>query len=82
MSDKAARRIMVRFSGDTAEEPFIYVLGKEFDVVTNIVRAELSEDGGWMLLELEGTPSDVERAVEYISSRGVDVEEAGGVEES
>lgn len=62
------------------EEPFIYILGKEFDVLTNILRAELDESGGWMVLELEGTAPSVERAVGYIASRGIEVTEgeAGG----
>lgn len=67
------------------EEPFIYILGKEFDVVTNILRAELDESGGWMVLELEGAAPSVERAVGYIASRGIEVIEgdtgAGGAPE-
>ena len=34
--------------------PIIYELGKSFNLVTNIRRADVTEDRGWVILELDG----------------------------
>ena len=36
-------------------EPVIYNLGKDFEIETNIRRADVREDTGWVILELKGT---------------------------
>jgi hypothetical protein len=60
-------------------EPVIYQLGRQFDIVTNIRRADVtSADEGWVLLELTGDPDELERGVAYLESRGVRVEPAEG----
>ncbi len=35
-------------------EPVIYQLGKQFAIVTNIRRADVTRDQGWVLLEITG----------------------------
>jgi hypothetical protein len=59
-------------------EPVIYQLGKQFAIVTNIRRADVTRDQGWVLLEIIGEPDELERGVEYLESRGVKVEPAEG----
>lgn len=34
------------------KEPIIYSLGQQFEVVTNIHRADVNENKGWVVLEL------------------------------
>ena len=46
-------RIRLSFSGSHIKRPFVYELGKIFNVVTNIRRAEISDSEGWVILELE-----------------------------
>ncbi|MCL0076726.1 NIL domain-containing protein [Dehalococcoidia bacterium] len=50
----AKRRVMFTFPTELIQEPIIYNLGRRFDVVTNVRRADVSEDKGWVVLELEG----------------------------
>ena len=56
------------------KEPIIYLLGKKFDIVTNIRGANVSNEMGLMALELEGSAIEIDRAVEWLRMQGVTVE--------
>ncbi|GAC1614575.1 MAG: hypothetical protein NVS9B1_24090 [Candidatus Dormibacteraceae bacterium] len=59
-------------------EPVIYHLGKKYDIVTNIRRADVTHDEGWVMLEMNGEPDELDRGVAFLESRGVRVEPAAG----
>ena len=59
-------------------QPVIYRLGKEFEIVTNIRRADVDRDEGWVLLELTGEPDELERGVAYLEGQGVRVDPVEG----
>lgn len=70
----ARTTVRLTFRGDTLNDPVIYRMGQEYKVVTNIRRADVSEDSGWVELEIDGEPAEVERALDYCRSRGVGVQ--------
>ncbi len=74
----ARRRLKLIFESSLVKEPVIYQLGKQFQLVTNIRRADVSRDEGWVLLEVTGEPDELDRGVAYLESRGVIVEPAEG----
>ena len=74
----ARRRLKLIFGPSLVKEPVIYQLAKQFELVTNIRRADVTRDEGWVLLEVTGEPDELERGVAYLESRGVKVEPAEG----
>lgn len=74
----AKRRLKLIFGPSLVKEPVIYQLGKQFALVTNIRRADVTRDEGWVLLEVSGEPDEVEKGIGYLESRGVVVEAAEG----
>jgi L-aspartate semialdehyde sulfurtransferase ferredoxin len=74
----ARRRIKLIFSPSLVKEPVIYQLGHQFEIVTNLRRADVTRDQGWVLLEMTGEADELDRGVEYLESRGVKVEPAEG----
>jgi ABC-type methionine transport system ATPase subunit len=74
----ARRRLKLIFSPSLVKEPVIYQLGRKFEIVTNIRRADVSKDQGWVLLEVTGEADELDRGVTYLESRGVKVEPAEG----
>jgi L-aspartate semialdehyde sulfurtransferase ferredoxin len=74
----ARRRLKLIFTPSLVKEPVIYQLGKQFEIVTNIRRADVTGDHGWVMLEITGEPEELERGVAYLESRGVEVEPAEG----
>ena len=70
----ARRRVMFTFNADTITEPIIYNFGQQFRVVTNICQADLAEDRGWIILELDGEDQDIEAGITWVTSKGVRVD--------
>ncbi len=74
----AKRQVMFTFPEDLVREPIIYNLGLQFKVVTNIRRADISEEKGWVVLQLEGEEEDIEQGIAWVTSRGVRVDPVVG----
>ena len=72
------RQVMFTFPEELIKEPIIYNLGQQFRVVTNIRRADIAEDKGWVVLELEGEEEDIEQGIAWVTSRGVRVDPVVG----
>jgi formate hydrogenlyase subunit 6/NADH:ubiquinone oxidoreductase subunit I len=73
----AKKRLVLTFPPEVVERPVVALLVKDYDVITNILRAEVHEgEIGRMLVELEGQAKRVREGVEYLKDLGVQVEEA------
>jgi len=72
------RQVMFTFPQKLIKEPIIYNLSQQFNVVTNIRRADVSEDRGWVVLELEGEEKDIEQGIAWVTSKGVRVDPVVG----
>ena len=72
------RRVMFTFPQDLIQEPIIHNLDQQFNIISNIRRADVSEDKGWVVLELEGEESDIEQGLAWVTSRGVRVDPVSG----
>lgn len=74
----ATRRVRFIFEGDAVKEPVIYLVGHEFEVVTNIRMADVEHDFGWVVLELDGDHDEIDRALGWVESKGVRVDPVAG----
>jgi hypothetical protein len=74
----AKRRVKFTFPPDLVKRPVIYEMGKEFHVVTNIRRANVSRDRGWVILEISGNEEDIENALAWSKTQGVHIESIEG----
>ena len=72
------QRVKFSFPPDKVKEPIIYQLGRRYEIVTNIRRADVRENIGWVVLELEGDDSEIERGLEWVSGTGVRVDPISG----
>ena len=72
------QRVKFTFEEKLVKQPVIYELGHKFQIVTNIRRAEVGEDVGWVVLELEGDEPEIVRGLEWVSATGVRVDPLGG----
>ena len=69
---------MFTFPPELIREPIIYNLGQQFNVVTNIRRADVSENKGWVVQELEGEEKDIEHGITWVTQKGVRVDPITG----
>ncbi len=73
----AKRRVMLTYSPEVSSEPIVYTMGQQFNLVTNIHRADATEDRGWIELELEGAERDIEAGIAWAISKGVRIDPVG-----
>jgi len=72
------QRVRLTFLDRLIKEPVVYQLGKKFDIVTNIRRADIQEGIGWVILELEGDDAEIDRGLDWARTVGVRVDPALG----
>ena len=74
----AVKRVRFTFPENLIQEPVIYQIGHEFRVITNVRMADVDENTGWVLLELEGDPAEIDRSIAWALGKGVRVDPVGG----
>lgn len=66
-------RIHLTFPDAETRKPVIYEIGKKYNIITNIRRADMTERAGWMDLEISGDDADIDRAVDYLKTKNIKV---------
>ncbi len=72
------QRVKFTFLDDLVKQPVIYRLGHSFEIVTNIRRADVREDMGWVVLELDGEEAEIQRGLDWVSAIGVRIDPVSG----
>lgn len=54
--------------------PVIYELGRNFEVVTNIRQASVTEEIGVVSIELDGEREEIKKAIAWLEQQGIKVE--------
>ena len=67
-------RLHLTFPERLVEEPVIYTIGKRFDLVTNLRRANINERLAWAIIEVEGTTEAIAEAVAWLTEQGIQVD--------
>ena len=80
---KAGGEYTLHFIGDKTGSPVISSVCKKFDIELNIRAGGIetlsdNQKVGTMIIDIDGDASEVEKAVDYIKSQGVNVEITGG----
>lgn len=70
----ARMRVRLTFPPHLIQEPILYRLVKDFDIVINIRRADVKADYGWVVLEVEAPEDTLGRGVAWLKTRGVQVD--------
>jgi len=68
------KQIRLTFQTNLISEPVIYRLSHKYKVITNIKRANVKQNTGWVILDLEGDDNEISASLEWIKSLGVDVD--------
>ena len=74
----AKQRVKFTFPQELITLPIIYEIGKNYPIVTNVRRADVTEDRGWVVLEMEGPIDEIEKCLEWVKGKGVRVDPVSG----
>ncbi len=75
-------RVRLTFPEELVREPIIARMAEQFAVVPNIRKADVGDDGGWILCELDGDAGVVDEALDWLRAEGVRVDLLGDIVES
>jgi hypothetical protein len=70
----ASTHVKFIYPPELLHQPVIYQLGKQFNIVTNIRRADISDSHGWVDMELQGEARDIQRALDWAYQQGLYLE--------
>lgn len=69
------KRILIRFKKNTIDKPIVYRLAKDYDLVFNILRANVYPKAeSIMVLEIEGDEENFEKGIQYLKSKNLQIE--------
>lgn len=74
----AVLKARLTFPNELVTEPVIYNLGRKYKIITNIRRANITQNAGWVILEINGDQNEIDKAVEYLENIKVKVEPVEG----
>ncbi len=66
----AKLRFHIRYPEERIPDPILHQIGKEFQVVTSIRRADVRETTGWLDVEFTGEADEIERAITGLREKG------------
>lgn len=67
-----SKRVVLHFPHLLVDQPIIYRLVKDYDLVFNILRASITpKEEGLLVLEMSGEEEDYDKAVQYLNGFGV-----------
>jgi ABC-type methionine transport system ATPase subunit len=71
-------RLHLTFPEQLIQEPIIWRLGRQYDIITNVRRANVEDTVGWIILEVEGTEEALDQGIEWLTEMGVQVDRLHG----
>ena len=73
-----AKRVVLQFPPRLVEQPIIYRLVKDYNLVLNILKASVTpKEEGLLVLELSGARKDYDKGIRYLTDTGVRVQSLG-----
>jgi ferredoxin len=66
-------KVFLLFPKEKVGKPVSYHLVKDYDIVFNILRAEIDDKRGELTVELSGTEENLEKGLAFVREQGVEV---------
>ena len=72
------QRWHLTFPEHLVQEPIVYRLVRDYDLVVNLRRADIDVEVGWIVLEVSGDHDSLAAGRAFLEEAGVEVSDAGG----
>jgi ferredoxin len=72
------KRVVLHFPTRLVDQPIIYKLVKDYDLVLNVLKASIMpNEEGRMVLELSGTRDNYDKGIKFLQTTGVKIQSLG-----
>jgi ferredoxin len=73
-----SKRVVLHFQSRMVDQPIIYRLVKDYDLVLNILKASITpKEEGIMVVELTGPRANYDKGIKYLQGAGVRIQSLG-----
>ena len=69
------RKVHLTYPPHLVDQPIIHEFIRKFDVVVNILEANVTRQKGWLLVAVRGEEQVVQEGLEWLSAQGIEVKE-------
>ena len=69
------RKVHLAYPPHLVDQPIIHEFIRKFDVVVNILEANVTPQEGWLLVAVRGEEQVVNEGLEWMSAQGIEVKE-------
>ena len=66
--------VHLTFPQQLVRQPLVYNLIRQYDIMTNILKAQVNNETGWLEVLLQGEADKVQQGLSWLSKEGVIVE--------
>ena len=70
-------KIRLTYPAHLLSQPLLYQLIRQYDLFTNILRADVTAETGRLTLEIRGEDESVQKGLSWLAEQGVQVEILG-----
>ena len=78
MTETVTKKLMLSFPRYDSEKPIIYHLVKDYNLMVNVYRAQITpEEEGHLVLDVTGTEEDIQRGVDFVGTCDVTINDTG-----
>ena len=67
-------QVELTFPAELKDEPVLYYMGRNFNVIPNVIEASFSTTMGWTIVTLEGEEAEINRLFDYLKTKNVAIE--------
>lgn len=67
------RKVRLTYPQHLLDQPLLYRLIRQFDLLTNILEARVTAEEGWLVLAVRGDHERVQQGLEWMAEQGVQV---------
>jgi len=75
------RKVRLTYPKHLLDHPLLSGLIRQFDLLTNILEAQVTAEEGWLVLAVRGEREKVEQGLAWMAEQGVQIETLSEFEE-
>ncbi len=70
-----SKKLVLKFPKEITDKPIVYKLIKDYDLIFNILKAQVSgEKEGLLVMELTGDEKDIEKGIAFLRQNNVSIQ--------
>jgi ABC-type methionine transport system ATPase subunit len=75
------QRVELTYPKHLLDQPLLYQLVRQFELLTNILEAQVTAEEGWLVLAVRGQREQVRQGLAWMAEQGVEVKVLSEIEE-